>query len=79
MQGTVGNLEKSNFQRYKVCVNRSSDGKLWLPEVGASELFFCVFPANIPAKREMLPANRKLRLVAGVAVFLKVLNFLINS
>ena len=53
--------------------------KLWFPEVGASELFFCVFPANIPAKREMLPANRELRLVAGVAVFLKVLNLLINS
>ena len=31
--------------------------KLWLPEVGAFELFFCVFPAKIPAKRELLPID----------------------
>ena len=44
--------------------------KLWLPKVGVLELFFRVFPAKILAKRGMLPANRELRLVAGVAVFL---------
>ena len=44
--------------------------KLWLPEVGVSELFFRVFPAKILAKRGMPPANRELRLVAGVATFL---------
>jgi hypothetical protein len=44
--------------------------ELWLPEVGVSKLFFRVFPTKIPAKRGMLPANRELRLVAGVAVFL---------
>ena len=31
--------------------------KLWLLEVGVSEQFFCVFPAKIPAKPEMLSAN----------------------
>jgi hypothetical protein len=31
--------------------------KLWLPEVGAFELFFYVFLAKIPAKQEMLLAN----------------------
>jgi hypothetical protein len=35
-----------------------------------SELFFRIFPVKIPAKRGKLPANRELRLVAGVAVFL---------
>ena len=50
--------------------------KLWLSEVGASELFFCVFSAKIPAKREMLPVNRELRLVAKVSVF--VLNLRAN-
>jgi hypothetical protein len=44
--------------------------KLWFPEVGVSELFFRVFPAKIPAKRGKLQANRELRLIAGVAVFL---------
>ena len=54
--------------------------KLWLPEVGSSELFFYVFlEKKIPAKREMLLANRELRLVAGVAVFLKYLSLRINS
>ena len=45
----------------------------------ASELFFCVFLAKIPAKREMLLANRELHLVARVAVFLKVSSLWINS
>jgi hypothetical protein len=31
MRGTVGKLEKSTFQRYKVCANRSSDGKVMAP------------------------------------------------
>ena len=53
--------------------------KLWLSKVGASELFFCVFSAKIPAKQEMFPANRELHVVVGVAVFLKVLNLRINS
>ena len=44
--------------------------KLWLLEVGVSELFFRVFSAKIPAKRGKLLANRELRLIAGVAVFL---------
>jgi hypothetical protein len=52
--------------------------KLWLPEVGASELFFFVFLAKITAKWEMLPANQELRLVARVAVFLKYPSLQIN-
>jgi hypothetical protein len=32
MWGTVGNLEKSTFQQYKVCTNQSSDGKVMAPE-----------------------------------------------
>jgi hypothetical protein len=52
---------------------------LWLLEVGGSELFFCIFPAEISAKREMLPANRELRLVARVAIFLKVPDLWTNS
>ena len=31
MQGTVGKLEKSTFQRYKFYVNRSSDGNVMAP------------------------------------------------
>ena len=53
--------------------------KLWLLEVGESELFFCIIPAKIPTKREMLPENRELYIVARVTVFLKVPNLRINS
>ena len=60
-------------------MNRSSNGEVMAPEVGASELFFYFFPAKIPAKREMLPVNRELHVVAGVAFFLKVLNLWTNS
>uniref|UniRef100_A0A2N9F4L6 Uncharacterized protein n=1 Tax=Fagus sylvatica TaxID=28930 RepID=A0A2N9F4L6_FAGSY len=45
-------------------------GELWLPEVGVPKLFFCAFPAKIPAKRGKPPANRELHVVAGVAIFL---------
>uniref|UniRef100_A0A2N9EZU0 Uncharacterized protein n=1 Tax=Fagus sylvatica TaxID=28930 RepID=A0A2N9EZU0_FAGSY len=31
IRGTVGNLEKSTFQRYKVCMNWSLDGKVITP------------------------------------------------
>jgi hypothetical protein len=34
-----------------------------------SELFFRIFPVKILAKWGMPPANRELRLVAGVAIF----------
>ena len=53
--------------------------KLCLPEVGSFELFFCIFPAKFPVKREMLQANRELRLVARVAVLLRVPSFQTNS
>jgi hypothetical protein len=43
-----------------------------------SELFFRIFPVKIPAKRGKLPANRELRLAAGVAVFLTHLGSQIN-
>jgi hypothetical protein len=33
------------------------------------ELFLCVFPAKIPAKRGKPPANRELHVVAGVIIF----------
>uniref|UniRef100_A0A2N9EQ80 Uncharacterized protein n=1 Tax=Fagus sylvatica TaxID=28930 RepID=A0A2N9EQ80_FAGSY len=37
---------------------------------GRLELFLCtVFPANIPVKRGMLPANREFHVVAGVVIF----------
>jgi hypothetical protein len=53
--------------------------KLWLLEVGGSELFFCIFPARILAKLETLPANQELHVIARVTVFLKVPNLWINS
>ena len=43
--------------------------ELWLPEVGVSELFLCTFPMKIPAKREVLLANREFHVVAGVVTF----------
>uniref|UniRef100_A0A2N9H3Z4 Uncharacterized protein n=1 Tax=Fagus sylvatica TaxID=28930 RepID=A0A2N9H3Z4_FAGSY len=43
MQHIVGKISTSTFQRYKVYTNRSSDEKLWLPEVGVSELVFVCF------------------------------------
>ncbi len=53
--------------------------KLWLSEVGVSELLFYVFPIEILIKQEMLPVNRELHVVVGVALFLKVPNLRINS
>ena len=52
--------------------------KLWLLEVEASKLFFCVFSIEITAKPEMLLVNRELHVVVGVALFLKLLNLWIN-
>jgi hypothetical protein len=39
----VGKLEKSTFQRYKFCMNWSSDGKVMAPGSRVSELFFSRF------------------------------------
>uniref|UniRef100_A0A2N9IPU3 Uncharacterized protein n=1 Tax=Fagus sylvatica TaxID=28930 RepID=A0A2N9IPU3_FAGSY len=36
---------------------------------GRLELFLCTFPAKIPVKRGMLPANREFHVVAGVIIF----------
>ena len=60
----------STFQRYKVRTNRSSDGRVMAPGSWGVGAVFHVFPAKIPAKWGMPPANRELRLAAGVAVFL---------
>ena len=43
--------------------------ELWSPEVEVPELFLCVFPAKIPIKRGMLPANREFHVVAEVIIF----------
>ena len=53
--------------------------KLWLSEVGVSELFFRIFPVKIPAKRGKPPANRELHVVAGVSIFPMHLGSRINS
>ena len=53
--------------------------KLWLPEVGVSELFFSIFPVKIPTKRGKPPANRELHVVAGVSIFPMHLGSRINS
>ena len=61
IQHTVGKVAESTFQRYKVRTNQSLDRKVMAPGsrgVGAFFFFFFrVFPAKIPAKRGMLPAN----------------------
>ena len=69
----------STFQWYKVCANQNSDEKLWLLEVGVSELFFCIFPVKIPAKRGKPLANRELQVIAEVALFPTHLGFWIKS
>ncbi len=58
---------------------RAWSENLWLLEARVSELFFWVFPTKISAKSEMLPANQELHVIAGVALFLKIPNFRINS
>uniref|UniRef100_A0A2N9HJ77 Reverse transcriptase domain-containing protein n=1 Tax=Fagus sylvatica TaxID=28930 RepID=A0A2N9HJ77_FAGSY len=63
-------LSTSTFQRYKVCTNRSLDGRVMAPgSRGCQELFLHIFPAKIPIKRGMPPANRELHVVAGVIIF----------
>ena len=53
--------------------------ELWLPEARVFEQFFSTFPTKIPAKPEMLPANRELHVVAKVTFFLQVSNLQVNS
>uniref|UniRef100_A0A2N9EUD7 Uncharacterized protein n=1 Tax=Fagus sylvatica TaxID=28930 RepID=A0A2N9EUD7_FAGSY len=70
MQHIVGKLSTSSFQRYKVCVNRSSDERSYgSRKSGCQELFLCTFPMKIPVKRGMLSANREFHVVAGVVIF----------
>uniref|UniRef100_A0A2N9HMN1 Uncharacterized protein n=1 Tax=Fagus sylvatica TaxID=28930 RepID=A0A2N9HMN1_FAGSY len=76
MRHTVGKLTESTFQRYKIRVNWSSDRKVMAPK---SRGVGVVFSVKIPAKRGMLSANRELRLVAGVVVFLMHLGLQIKS
>ena len=78
MSGTVGNLEKSTFQRYKVRVNRSSDRKFMAPGSRVVRAVFRIFPMKISAKQGMLPANRELRLIAEIVVFLTYLSLWIK-
>jgi hypothetical protein len=66
----LGKLSTSTFQRYKVCMNRSSEGRVMAPGSWGARAVFCIFPAKIPAKRGKPPANRELHVVAGVALFL---------
>ena len=79
MQHTVGKLAKFTFERYKVCMNRSSDGRVMAPEIRGVGVVFSLFPVTIPAKRGKLPVNRELRLAFGVAIFLTHLGSQINS
>uniref|UniRef100_A0A2N9H4A8 Uncharacterized protein n=1 Tax=Fagus sylvatica TaxID=28930 RepID=A0A2N9H4A8_FAGSY len=69
MQHTVGKPQILLSNDIKLAQIGVRTKKLWLPEVGSSELFLCVFPANIPVKRGMPPANRELHVVAGVVIF----------
>uniref|UniRef100_A0A2N9I2M3 Uncharacterized protein n=1 Tax=Fagus sylvatica TaxID=28930 RepID=A0A2N9I2M3_FAGSY len=41
--GYLGKLEKSTFQRYKVCANQSSDGKVMAPESRGVQVVFLHF------------------------------------
>jgi hypothetical protein len=67
----VGKLEKSTFQRYKFCMNRSSNGKVMAPgSRGVRAIFFAFFRRRFRPNGGKLPANRELRLVSGVPVFL---------
>jgi hypothetical protein len=43
MWGTIGNLEKSTFQRYKVRANRSSNGKVMAPGSRVTRAVFSHF------------------------------------
>jgi hypothetical protein len=76
MWHTVRNLVESTFQRYKVRVNRSLDGKVMVP---GSRGVGAVFSTKILAKRGKPPMNRELHLEAGVAVFLTHLGLRIKS
>ena len=69
MQYIVGKRQMSTFQWYKVCANRSLEGKVMTPGSRGVELFFRIFPVKIPAKRGKPPANRELHVIAGVSLF----------
>uniref|UniRef100_A0A2N9I9M1 Uncharacterized protein n=1 Tax=Fagus sylvatica TaxID=28930 RepID=A0A2N9I9M1_FAGSY len=65
----VGKLLMSTFQRYKVCMNRSSDEKVMAPGSRGAGAVFVHFSAKIPAKRGKPRANQELHVIAGVAIF----------
>uniref|UniRef100_A0A2N9E597 Uncharacterized protein n=1 Tax=Fagus sylvatica TaxID=28930 RepID=A0A2N9E597_FAGSY len=71
MQHIVGKLSTSSFQRIKSLheseFGRESYGSRKSGSSGA--VFSCTFPAKIPVKRGMLPANREFHVVAGVVIF----------
>ena len=69
MQHIVGKLLMSTFQRYKVYVNQSLDGRVMTLGSWGAEAFLRVFPAKIPVKRRKPPANRELHVIAGVIIF----------
>ena len=79
MQHTFGNLVKSTFQRYKVCMNLSSNERDMAPGSQGVRAFFRIFSTKIPAKREKPPANRELHTIAGVSIFLMHPGSRINS
>jgi hypothetical protein len=43
MRDIFGKIKKSNFQRYKVCMNRSSDGKVMAPGSWVVRAIFLCF------------------------------------
>jgi hypothetical protein len=69
----------STFQQYKVCANRSSDGRVIFPGSWGVGVVFVRFSGEIPAKRGKPPANRELHDVARVDIFLTHLGSWINS
>ena len=70
MQHIVGKLSTSIFQRYKVCTNLSSDGRVITPGSRGARAIFTRFSSEDSVKRGMLPANRELHVIAGVIIFL---------
>jgi hypothetical protein len=69
MQHIAGKLSTSSFQRYEVCVNRSSDERVMAPGSRGIGAVFVHLSGEDSDQMGDASANREFHDVAGVVIF----------